>query len=92
MSTAEQIHAVSQTTPATALQSEVVQHLDKSFSDLDFVLGHAGPSTHSGNGRYGKRKRTLNEEIDHWERDEAAASRDVSLFLYTLAGAQADEL
>lgn len=41
------------------------------------MLGHAGPSTHTTAGRSGKRKRTLKEEIDHWERDEASAAKEV---------------
>jgi hypothetical protein len=79
-SLAEQVHSASRTVPSGTLELEVRHHLDRSFHDLDFVLGHAGPSNHasSAGARYGKRKRTVKEEIDHWERDEAAAARDVS--------------
>ena len=47
-------------------------------ADLSRTSSRTGAGHAYQPGRRGKRRRTLNEEIAHWEREEAAASAEVS--------------
>lgn len=47
-------------------------------SELSRTSSRTGTGHAYQPGRRGKRRRTLNEEIAHWEREEAAASAEVS--------------
>jgi len=76
---ASQIQSTTHPVDLDALQSEVRNHLDGDFGDLDVLLGrHAGPSSRPSSSRGPqKRKRTLREEIGYWEQQETAAAKEV---------------
>ena len=80
-----QIHAATTPTDAPALRAQVRRHLDHAFADLDVLLGHAGPSSGPLLPSQQKRKRTLKEEIGYWEREAAAAAREVRHHSYPVA-------
>jgi hypothetical protein len=75
----EQIRAAISTPDDTVLHAEIQAQLDRDFSDLDVLLGHAGSSKGEGTKRGAQRRRRgLKEEILVWEEREAAADQEVS--------------
>jgi hypothetical protein len=60
---------------------------DNQLSRTSSRTGHAYQA-----GRRGKRRRTFNEEVAHWEREEAAASADVRICTNGSGSLKADEL
>lgn len=82
MATAVQIQQSSKPLDHEAIQSQVWQHVDDNFADLDILTGQqAGPSSHSTSStgfRRGKRRRNLQEDITYWENKARSAEEEVS--------------
>lgn len=75
MTIPQQIQAAATASTSTQLERDARHYLDEHFPDIDIILGHVDDEA----ARYarGKRRRTLREEIDHWEREENHASAHV---------------
>jgi hypothetical protein len=73
-----QIRHIAQPPDHSSIKTEIQTHLDRDFSDLDVLLGHAGSSKGEGTKRAAqRRKRGLKDEIAVWEDREAVAQREV---------------
>lgn len=79
MSVSGVIKEVSHTAGYPTHLSDARTHLDELYPDIDVLLGHVDPSNdvRYQATRRGKRRRTLLEELEHWGREEKAASDEV---------------
>jgi len=83
--TAESIRAVINLTPVYQVEEEVKRYLNTEFNDLDSLLSLSGGGGGAGPSR--KKRKTLDQEIEYYEKLEADAAKEVclsmSIYVYT---------
>jgi hypothetical protein len=72
VTTAESIRAIINPPPINQVQDEVRRYLNTEFNDLDSLLS---PSSGAGPSR--KKRKTLDQEIAHYEKLESDAAKEV---------------
>jgi BMFP domain-containing protein YqiC len=79
-STSSLITSLAQTAPAREIEEQVRNHLDTEFNDLDYLLGYGAGNRSATAGPSRKKRRTLDQEILYWEKQESSASAEVRPF------------
>jgi len=77
--TAESIRAVIKFPPVNQVEEEVKRYLNTEFNDLDSLLSSSGSG---GAGPSRKKRKTLDQEIEYYERLESDAAKEVCLSIY----------
>lgn len=68
--TAETIRVIIKSPPSNQVHDEVKRYLNTEFNDLDYLLsGGGGPSR--------KKRKTLDQEIEYYEKLESDAAKEV---------------
>jgi hypothetical protein len=70
--TADSIRAIISPPPINQVLEEVKRYLNTEFNDLDSLL-----SPSSGAGPSGKKRKTLDQEIEYYEKLESDAAKEV---------------
>jgi hypothetical protein len=74
VTTAESIRAIINPPPINQVQDEVKRYLNTEFNDLDSLLSTGGGG---GAGPSRKKRKTLDQEIAHYEKLESDAAKEV---------------
>lgn len=77
IATTESIRSIAQLQSPYQVQEEVKRYLNTEFNDLDSLLL---PSTGAGPSR--KKRKTLDQEIEYYEKLESDAAKEVCLLLH----------
>lgn len=83
--TSSLITSLAQTLPARDIEEQVRDHLDTEFNDLDYLLGYGAGNRSAAAGPSRKKRRTLDQEIVYWEKQESTASAEVRPCFSSLA-------
>ena len=75
--TAESIRAVINLAPVNQVEEEVKRYLNTEFNDLESLLSSSGGGGGAGPSR--KKRKTLGQEIEYYERLESDAAKEVCL-------------
>jgi hypothetical protein len=78
MATADSIRSIIHAPPSNQLQEEVKRYLDTEFNDLDSLLSSGGGSGGAGPSR--KKRKTLDQEIEYYQKLESDAAKEVHPF------------
>jgi hypothetical protein len=75
MATAESIRSIIHAPPSNQLQEEVKRYLNTEFNDLDSLLSLSGGGSGAGPSR--KKRKTLDQEIEYYQKLESDAAKEV---------------
>jgi hypothetical protein len=79
--TAESIRAIINPPPINQIQEEVKRYLNTEFNDLDSLLSPSAGGGGAGPSR--KKRKTLDQEIEYYEKLESDAVKEVRPFTWS---------